>query len=996
MLHLWPRLQAAQEQRNALGSIGPDLESITRFGLVMPDILLNEQGQGQLHLYTPKPDAEIPPFYAETMLGQLRQRPNTLAQNSGLLTASEQRTSGLLAATQHMLQPLQYNGDGFHFTASGIAPQLQNSNYRRATRMELFQAAAIHAEPISRLLETDLINPIRQDTLLPDDPYVQTTLYVIAPFFELLPSATVWPIVARLMERVGRQHITQVVALCATGSYATDLTRSVEDAATYTALLEMEALTGLSQDHQVGTVGTSYLRQDQLRERCAQFDPFLADLVGKPLFDQIYLLDREKSNQSLAEDSHELAIMAGNALEALILANGNLFIEEQMGMGLRIDPQRPYSIMGAASDYVPLSSILYSVSRQEEGRLVREWVLKNSEQMNGEQVEEQPENIEVDGPSLADIGLTQTRALVQLALRFPNLFQDETPNDIRELEVAPNFTLPPAVREDLRGIAPRHWRPAFERHLHEISGYFNLAVGPEAVDETWGLSALETLDDVALGSDARLLPSAVARMRKHLLEVLAASPMGLVEAQQQVQSWRTEVEERRARLQAVSTPSTRELDEMQRRLALRDWATRYGQLNAYLPTFNGILSRAAFALVLVVFLGINYLFWLNQPWNFVQNGAILGGFVIGSLVAGWVAYRSFTARIGRFHRERVNLAQENMTNSLQSYAYDGWSRLHDRLAEQLRAWSLMLSDAAAELNRLSTPSAMPMVIPTNIPTSYLYQAHLNRALWERCLTYLQNRQDTLGQRSDQRLSSMWGQAGWYDRMRQILRREPEPTPVTVAQDWQELPESFQAHTIAEFIRQIVQRSVAPVTLEFPGEVRAELLRGLAQNYSIEHLLWRGQAQADAVERELQALSLNGNAESAANETGDYLKDFQAGHYQEGQFSTSSLRLSNHQYVQSAWNRAKPTANYDVADRMAIYGLTVDFVAASGVTDSDLTQMLLDDFNITLLPTQNPFSITFVRTVHGLSTHDLNSMARYQAELEVLSPEERSLIAVVDG
>ncbi len=32
MFHLLPRLQAAQEQRAALGAIGPDLESITRFG----------------------------------------------------------------------------------------------------------------------------------------------------------------------------------------------------------------------------------------------------------------------------------------------------------------------------------------------------------------------------------------------------------------------------------------------------------------------------------------------------------------------------------------------------------------------------------------------------------------------------------------------------------------------------------------------------------------------------------------------------------------------------------------------------------------------------------------------------------------------------------------------------------------------------------------------------------------------------------------------------
>jgi len=256
------------------------------------------------------------------------------------------------------------------------------------------------------------------------------------------------------------------------------LTRSVEDAATYTALIEMEALAGLRPDH----IPEQYQRQNQFRELCADIDPFIADLIGKPLFDQVYLLDREKSNQSLAEDSHELAIMAGNALEALILANGNLFIEEQVGMGLRIDAERPYSIIGAATDYVPLTSILHAVSRQEESRLVREWVLRassgNDEQVNNEQ--ENSEQETVNGPTLTDIGLTQTRALVQLALRLPSLFQQEAPDEISELEVSPAFTLPPAVQDDLRGIAPRHWRPAFERHLHEVTGYFNLAAGPWA------------------------------------------------------------------------------------------------------------------------------------------------------------------------------------------------------------------------------------------------------------------------------------------------------------------------------------------------------------------------------------------------------------------------------------------------------------------------------------------------------------------------------------
>ena len=80
--------------------------------------------------------------------------------------------------------------------------------------------------------------------------------------------------------------------------------------------------------------------------------------------------------------------------------------------------------------------------------------------------------------------------------------------------------------------------------------------------------------------------------------------------------------------------------------------------------------------------------------------------------------------------------------------------------------------------------------------------------------------------------------------------------------------------------------------------------------------------------------------------------------------------------------------------MAVYGIAVDFVAAEGTPDSDLARVLRDEFNLTLLPTQDPFSITVVRTVHGLTLDDLDCMRRYRAELTYLLPHERNLIKLV--
>jgi hypothetical protein len=76
-------------------------------------------------------------------------------------------------------------------------------------------------------------------------------------------------------------------------------------------------------------------------------------------------------------------------------------------------------------------------------------------------------------------------------------------------------------------------------------------------------------------------------------------------------------------------------------------------------------------------------------------------------------------------------------------------------------------------------------------------------------------------------------------------------------------------------------------------------------------------------------------------------------------------------------------------------MTVEFVAASGDPESELTRTLLDEFNFTLLPTNNPFTILFVRSVHGLALGDLESIRRYQNELSYLSAAERKLVLLAD-
>ncbi len=405
LFHLLPRLQAAQEQRTALDAAGPNLNNITSFGAVAPESLLDGERQASFSLLAPKLDRPLAPFHVERLIATIRDEDDDGIDRraASLLSDAEKRALLLQRALKPHLRALSYGDGPFRSPATGLASLARHgaqtgNGVRRATRADMFHTALEHADPVSRLLETHLIDPIRQDNLAPDDPFVQTTLYVIAPLFEPLAGALIWPTVAQLMARLGRQHISQVVGFFATGSYATDLTRAVEDSAAYATLAELEVLAGL----RPAAPGNAMLH-DLIRSANRP----LYEQVGQRLFDHIYLLDREKSNQGLAQDSQELALMVGNALEAMIVASGDLFIQEQLGIGLHIAAERPYSLIGAAGDYAPIDQILHAVNRQVESRLVREWVLRASPT---EQVAASPLQVKRKASDLTDFGWTRAAA----------------------------------------------------------------------------------------------------------------------------------------------------------------------------------------------------------------------------------------------------------------------------------------------------------------------------------------------------------------------------------------------------------------------------------------------------------------------------------------------------------------------------------------------------------------------------------------------------------
>ena len=123
----------------------------------------------------------------------------------------------------------------------------------------------------------------------PRYPFVQTTIYVIAPLSEPRASALVWPVVSELVEAFSRRHVSRVIAFFSTASFAPDDGHALEEATAHMALRELEALTGAAgQDD----------RPDFLARLIADCGGAAwEERVGSKLFDVVYLIDPRRATR---------------------------------------------------------------------------------------------------------------------------------------------------------------------------------------------------------------------------------------------------------------------------------------------------------------------------------------------------------------------------------------------------------------------------------------------------------------------------------------------------------------------------------------------------------------------------------------------------------------------------------------------------------------------------------------------------------------------------
>jgi len=763
MLHLWPRLRFIQEARYETGIDRSlvELDQVTAFAAILPEPVVPTDLQSFVPLQILRPHSYPDPFYVERALQGLRLTLAPDAQRTyaeRLAQALAERALGrddgqfLQRVTNPVLDALQRQ------VIADLAPALQPGT--RVSRRAMFQVGVSAAELVARTVIRSVIDPTRLDSVQPEDPQVQTTLYVVASLSEPLASALIWPIISELAASIGSRGAVNVTAILATGSFADDDTRVVEEAAAYSALVELEALAACGQHPQM---------QATLRTLVGNAGkPGWADRVGQPLFRRIYLVDREKSNQALAGSDFELAVLASNTVEAFLVADGAHYLEQQVGLDSPGDGL-PYSLLGAASDYVPFAQYVRSAVLEERKRVIREQVL-------AEQALPAPAQ---PLRSLAALRATPDDAVGRLAtVRGARIFAPDpaplvrrlwrrvrrrsamsTALSTQELRVAQSYLLPPSEARRLCSEPTLwRWRVFAEQRFRTAAQEIAAELEQRRFAAAWGIGreplageGTDLIDQRRLseavlrsfqerGWQARaqaqrtLAPEALAHVLTSSVQVIASTPNGLRRASAQVASLAAECSDLQDTLRDPDAFGLGTDWDQRFQQHITNWRQRFIRAEFRAPHAAAFWTRIAFLAALITFPVMAWLIY-EQPATQWQPIALAAAASVGfALLIGLLLALPQRWRRARLRWERLRLAQEMLSRNAREQVRVRLLELYSELGDALRALRGALQRTLTTLEDWAQPNDPPGIPPRDqfgspLPAIYLRVAHTSGELW---------------------------------------------------------------------------------------------------------------------------------------------------------------------------------------------------------------------------------------------------------------------------
>lgn len=783
MLHLWPRLRFIQEERWALGIDRqlPDLGQLTAFAAIMPTPIM-PAGSGSyqpFRVMRPFADVYPPPFFVEQQMSQIEQQlfeqeveRQQRAQQSGV--AGEPQLTYAERVADLLLE--QARSQDYITEISMPRPALPTMPEpdRRVSRERMFRMSVEWAETAARSILRYVIDPTRLDRVQTRDPLVQTSLYVVASLSEPLVSALIWPILAELYDLLGQRHVVNVIGLFATGSFANDTTRVIEEAAAHVALMEFEGFNGHDRirqaalAHLVHNTGKSGWQQR----------------VGKMRFHQIYLIDREKTNQALAASSVELAVLAGNAIESLLVADGAAHIESQLGTAIKHSAVAHYNLLGAANNYVPFAQYIYAAMRAEQQRLIRELVLTRSttpvetslhqlgltpEQAVRNLLSPQRQRIFVEAPATRP---RRSRARSWLKRwrsgRAPAGSAGEAAERLPELQVTQAYLMPPGVRERLRQTRGLwEWRRVAEQRITLVAETLTQTVDTQQLEEGWGLQ-YDRMPARAQPSqytrktwaarrqnDKRTIPAALYVVLQTIVQDACAHPNGIMLAETRLGSWLDKVEVHLGSQQ----PDQATLDETEWNESytqrLQQWQQRFLRAAGRQPANVALWSRIGLLGLFASYVAISWLLFESQLEVTPQLLGLVGVLSAGlAALIGLIPLALGRWRMSRLMRQRIDLGVERLSRNVNQQIQASLYRLYERVHADMTTVHTTLRRSIANLQHWAALEGPLEIPPLGVEPIHLRQAHTSDEIWQRIQQLIRERALD-GMTSQERLSHMW-------------------------------------------------------------------------------------------------------------------------------------------------------------------------------------------------------------------------------------------------
>ncbi|MCD6290806.1 MAG: hypothetical protein J7M34_09920 [Anaerolineae bacterium] len=815
-----------------------------------------------------------------------------------------------------------------------------SANPPRMGRQALLHTLSAHEQAISRQL-TWLIDQARIDRGEPASEIAKLTIYVLASLAEDVASVLIWPLAAMIRQTAGEYTPIEVVGLFLADTFASSPDRSYEMAAIHLALQEMAILESPDPEQQAA-----------VREALPQAR-WLEALGTHPL-DYRYLLGREKLGGTIAEGEGEVITTVGNALEAFLVSDADRFLSERLAPDLpTLQGLGGYSSLGAASIYVPVGVMRARSRDQVRLQLLQEQFLASPVPEQTQQIEQLAKTL---GRDLLSVKQLEHALVGDGPIELDVASFDPSKGPLIPVRLRYGELRPPLSGTE--GLGPAARLESIQQHFAQLEGarlprwrqelLVRAGVIPTPdTDEDAGEAAQEEDEEAHVPPPGRTAAyHLLEQMDQILLDLIREGGRGgLRMALQCAQAVAEQVQRDGARLSAQRSqmampPTLRNLSS----------SAEVNRLTRIIDRWLAVQSRPWWVLLASLVLSLVAAIVLARstgmrPGELQASGLVqllAGALVASGLIGAGVlalAHWQLEHLTERLIWAKASVINRQLNDQVYELTVSAHALLREGALKRARCLQRTLADLEAERARLAAALARPMRMDASFVRIAILDDAIYDGIWARAQRWI----------SGDVTPRLWaGESDLVDELRvawadTLAGGTAEPAPVQAA--WR--PASGDAGD---------------------GEIRAPL--------------------AEAISAAV--------ARYAALVARPYLP-------REASIESSLMRVrrpgSDGRGVDVSWQlddlcmRARPFISVEETEADSGPLVSIDIAAVPPSMSRWLGRETGAALHVHPVPSSDPFSITVVRTLHGLCGDRLPQLRRYADAFEYLDAEARSRLLI---